>query len=206
MIDSSSSAKWLRLSEASRRLKVSPSTLRRWADAGRVPYRRTPGGQRIFAAADITRLQAQGWPKESNGSVAPEALLQKVRNSLAAHPATSPTLLTATLQVQRQAGRQLLGLAVQYVARHQNDEAILVQARKSGYQTGHRLATTGCSAAQAAERFYFFVDRIENVILGDIAIGEMDSDQQRAQQRLKQFFREVLFGVMRGLDDGNSEV
>ena len=43
----------LRLSEAAALLGVHPDTLRRWADEGKVPVSRTPGGERRFIRADI---------------------------------------------------------------------------------------------------------------------------------------------------------
>ena len=43
----------MRLAEAAALLAVSPSTLRRWGDAGKVACRRTPGGQRRFDRAEI---------------------------------------------------------------------------------------------------------------------------------------------------------
>jgi len=202
MTKNNSAEPWLRLQAASKRLGVSPRTLRRWADEGRIPCRRTAGGQRTFAAADVERLQNSS-PTDRTSRV-PDTVLQQVRSRLSSSSQTS-RLSPAMQEVQRLAGRQLLALAVQYVARRQNCEAVLQQARRSGYETGHRLAAAGCTAIQAAERFYFFVDRIESVILGDIAVGNMDADQQRAQQRLKTFFREVLFGVMEGIDEGRGQ-
>ncbi len=49
---------WMRLAEAAALLGVSPSTLRRWGDAGKVACRRTPGGQRRFARAEMERWRA----------------------------------------------------------------------------------------------------------------------------------------------------
>lgn len=49
----------LRLGEAARQLDVSPDTLRRWAEAGRLTVELTPGGQRTVSQADVTRLAAQ---------------------------------------------------------------------------------------------------------------------------------------------------
>jgi len=43
----------MRLAEAAEMLGVHPETLRRWADEGKVPYVRTPGGERRFASEDI---------------------------------------------------------------------------------------------------------------------------------------------------------
>src|SRR6476659_3031629 len=47
---------WLTLQDASEMLGVATSTLRRWGDAGRVPMKRTLGGHRRFAHAEIARL------------------------------------------------------------------------------------------------------------------------------------------------------
>ena len=47
---------WLRVQQAAELLGVSPSTLRRWADSGKVPSQRTPGGQRRFSREDLAAL------------------------------------------------------------------------------------------------------------------------------------------------------
>jgi diguanylate cyclase (GGDEF)-like protein/excisionase family DNA binding protein len=47
---------WLRVRQASELLGVSPSTLRRWADSGKLASRRTPGGQRRFSRDDLAAL------------------------------------------------------------------------------------------------------------------------------------------------------
>ncbi len=43
----------LTISEAAKRLNISVATLRRWADADRIPYVRLPSKQRRFRRADI---------------------------------------------------------------------------------------------------------------------------------------------------------
>jgi excisionase family DNA binding protein len=48
------------LSEAAQALSVSTSTLRRWADAGRIRSVRTAGGHRRFPVAEIRRLNSEG--------------------------------------------------------------------------------------------------------------------------------------------------
>jgi excisionase family DNA binding protein len=47
---------WISLSEASRVLGVSPATVRRWSDAGRLRVFTTPGGHRRFSRSALERL------------------------------------------------------------------------------------------------------------------------------------------------------
>jgi molybdopterin-binding protein len=50
----------VRLREAAELLGVSPDTVRRWIDAGRLEARRTRGGQRRVDGASLARLAAEG--------------------------------------------------------------------------------------------------------------------------------------------------
>lgn len=54
---------YLRLSEAAELAHVSSATLRRWADAGKVPYVRTPGGERRFLRSSVEALLTPGGAK-----------------------------------------------------------------------------------------------------------------------------------------------
>lgn len=47
------SPEWLTLSQAAELLGVHPSTIRSWADSGRLPVQRTSGGHRRFRRADV---------------------------------------------------------------------------------------------------------------------------------------------------------
>jgi len=49
----------LRIGEAAQQLGVSPDTLRRWAEAGRLEVELTPGGQRTVSQTDVSRVAAQ---------------------------------------------------------------------------------------------------------------------------------------------------
>lgn len=46
----------LRLGDAAEILGVSPETVRRWVDDGRLPAERSAGGQRLVRRADVARL------------------------------------------------------------------------------------------------------------------------------------------------------
>lgn len=59
------------MGRAARLLGVSPDTVRRWADAGRLPTRRDEAGKRQVAGADLAAfavtLAAEGGPGEEPG-------------------------------------------------------------------------------------------------------------------------------------------
>lgn len=60
-----------RIGEAARLLGVSPDTVRRWADAGRLTTCRTIGGHRTIAGPDLARLSqdlaAEAASKQADG-------------------------------------------------------------------------------------------------------------------------------------------
>jgi excisionase family DNA binding protein len=53
-------ARVLTSSQAARYLGISLATIRRWADAGKIQYWRTPGGQRRFSREECDSLVARG--------------------------------------------------------------------------------------------------------------------------------------------------
>ena len=61
------------MGEAAKLLGVSPDTVRRWADAGRLATSRTTGGHRTINGADLARLSqelaAEAAMEEAGGSV-----------------------------------------------------------------------------------------------------------------------------------------
>ena len=60
-----------RIGEAARLLGVSPATVRRWADAGRLATERTTGGHRTVAGTELARLAqdlaAEAASKQADG-------------------------------------------------------------------------------------------------------------------------------------------
>jgi molybdopterin-binding protein len=69
----------MRLGTAAKQLDVSPDTLRRWTQAGRLRVELTPGGQRLVSQADISRLAAE---RRRSGSERP-IVAQSARNRFA---------------------------------------------------------------------------------------------------------------------------
>jgi molybdopterin-binding protein len=63
----------VRVGEAAELLGVSVDTLRRWTASGRLRMRRSPGGQRLVALADIRHLQQERRQKGQRPIVAQSA-------------------------------------------------------------------------------------------------------------------------------------
>lgn len=58
-----------RISQAAQLLGVSPDTVRRWADSGRLPVVRDPGGRRTVAGEDLAALAASMGHDHEAGTV-----------------------------------------------------------------------------------------------------------------------------------------
>jgi molybdopterin-binding protein len=69
----------LRIGEAAKQLGVSPDTLRRWAEAGRIEVTLTPGGQRTVSQTDVSGLAAE---RRRTGAERP-IVAQSARNRFA---------------------------------------------------------------------------------------------------------------------------
>ena len=71
-----------RLAEAAALLGVSDDTLRRWADAGRLPTRRDDAGRRVVEGSALARLAQSLAAKESRESTQGPVVGRSARNRL----------------------------------------------------------------------------------------------------------------------------
>ena len=109
-------ANWLSLTEASRRLKVHPATLREWADRGRIRTFRTPGGHRRFSVEDVDALAADAAPELAlfMNALVGQARLATTAGQLATEPWYS-RFDDAAKERQRELGHDLMRLLVAYL-------------------------------------------------------------------------------------------
>lgn len=156
---------WLAIAQAANILGVHPSTLRRWADEGQIPFMLTPGGHRRFSEQDIhslgtsrRRLKAL----EDIGDEFGEQALTHTRNEITIqHDAAWLQAYDDSQKVEkRQSGKRLLGLMLRYVSAESAEERYLDQAIEIGREYGVDARAAGISLRSALEATMFFRDTI----------------------------------------------
>jgi excisionase family DNA binding protein len=101
---------WIPVGEATRLLGVSPATLRRWADAGRLSVFTTPGGHRRFERSAVLALLPRLAPRHApvhrhvDGS-GPQGRDELVLAALRGYLRTSPELRAEALRAAQGAAR-----------------------------------------------------------------------------------------------------
>ncbi len=203
------STDWLSLAEASARLGVHPTTLRRWADAGQIPCFRTPGGHRRFRSSDLSAwMQGQ----HSTGLVPqPDALVQSAvgltRQDMAEHGVSRESWYTAfeleeDRQQMRDTGRRLFGLAIQYIGRTKDREPVLDQGRRIGSFYGQKCAERDISLVDTMRALFFFRDSLyRSTKLGQTSVSRYDAEEERIHQQLRDLIDEVVFACLSSYED-----
>jgi excisionase family DNA binding protein len=155
---------WLGLSEASRILGVSPATLRRWSDAGRLRVFTTPGGHRRFARAALERLlpgDRVGRPSLGSIGLTPARMARTYRRAAKGGSAELPWVLELTPDQRlhfRERGHLLAAQLLTYLdaadpssAHHHLDEAL-----ETANEYGRVASNLGLSLSQTVEGFLRF--------------------------------------------------
>ena len=205
---SSTDQEWLSSTEASERLGVHLTTLRRWADAGSIPCFRTPGGHRRFRVSD---LEAWVEGRQSTAlTVQTEALVQNVvgftRHEMAEQHVSTETWYVAfdrddDRQHMRETGRRLLGLAIQYMGRTSNHEPILQEGRRIGGFYGQQCALHGMALVDTMRAFFFFRESMIRAPRPGLATrGQYDAEDARMHRQLRLFLDEVMYACMDSYD------
>lgn len=156
--------KWLNLSAAAEVLGVHPSTVRNWADQGKLPVYRTQGGHRRFLASEL-----ELWNKSDRADGPDEAALV-VQNALGyTRFQIGEGLLEAEVwygkldQSARQAysrrGRELMRGLINYMSLE--EPAATAEAHNLGYHHAALSRRYGLSVSEAVQAFLFF----RNVLL-----------------------------------------
>jgi excisionase family DNA binding protein len=152
------------LSEASRVLGVSPATLRRWSDAGRLRVFTTPGGHRRFSRSALERLlpaDRSRRPSIGGAGLSPSRIARTYRRASREAAPELPWVLTLSDEQRllfRERGHVLAARLLQYLDSTQPDAAAyhLEEASRSATEHGTVAATLGLSLSQTVEGFLRF--------------------------------------------------
>jgi len=185
MYDNAMPDQWLSLSEASGLLGVHASTLRRWADSGRVPCQRTPGGHRRFNRRKLLQM-IEGTSLTSAGEMD-----LGLASDQPWHKLYSKAGLVDSL---RQTGQRLSGILVQYLLREDADERFLEEGRGLGEHYATESIRAGIGLMDALHAFLFyrasFID-----LLGQVPALEPGAGT-RLYARYDRFMSQVLVAFM----------
>jgi excisionase family DNA binding protein len=194
------------LSDAAAIAGVSVSTLRRWADEGRVPSYRTAGGHRRFRVADLQRVLLPAAATPGEVEVFGELAATRIRRQLAAPRTREMDWLAGIDDHSRERlgllGRHLLATIEDYLSRRRPRAAVLAEARQFGLLYGRELASARFTVRQAIEAFTFFRRGIEEAARRYAARGSQDApDIDDLRDQLDVLNDRVLLGIAEAYDD-----
>lgn len=159
--DAAERGEWLGLTEASRLLGVTPGTLRRWSDAGRVSVFTTPGGHRRFRRATLERMVADQVPPRPS-LVRAGLTRQRLVRAYHARPGITVSWVDGLDAEQRETfrtqGRRLVGTLLAHLDAPDptNAEHHLADAASQSAAYGRLVAGLGVSLGGAVEGFLAF--------------------------------------------------
>jgi excisionase family DNA binding protein len=197
------SENWLEIAQAAVILRVHPSTLRRWADAGKIPHRRTISGRRQFERAAIEHTHFDMLPVRSPDVI--ELIESRTRDFTSQHTQDLSkwqqgwfTRLSEEQRlIFRYSGQRLLGLLMQYISRSDNANTFLEEAKRIAKDYGKIFFSVGLSVSQTAETFLYFRRSILESMQATAGLtGHDDQDGQRIFIRTSDFFDALLVSTI----------
>ena len=155
---------WIGLSEASHMLGVSPATVRRWSDDGRLRVYTTPGGHRRFSRTALDRLlpaDRSRRPSIGAAGLTPSRLARTYRRASREVAPELPWVLTWTDEQRllfRERGHLLATSLLHFLDASRAETAThhLQEATTSAEEYGSVAARLGLSLSQTVEGFLRF--------------------------------------------------
>lgn len=193
---------WMSLSEVSELLGVHPSTVRTWADQGKLPVHRTSGGHRRFRRGDVELwIQSQ---KADNGSREADLMVQsalgrtrfKISEGELEQESWYQKLDASARGQYRKSGRALLqGLTAYLVSDGAGAKA---EARATGYEYASIGRRCGLSSVEAVRAFLFFRNVLVDSMLSVYEAAAIHSPYAWGDmlRKINDFTDQVLLSLM----------
>jgi excisionase family DNA binding protein len=194
--------KWLSLQEASRMLGVHPSTLRQWADSGKIPTVRTPGGHRRFAESDVRGLLEPKPLQPAGVQLLVQSALGRTHLEVSGGKLSEQDWYLRFNETNkaehRELGRKLLSMVMQYLTQPSDRQAILEEARSLGRSYGKRALVNKLSLTEAVRAFLYFHDLLaDSVIQMSETVGQkVTIDLISTYQQINVFIDEVMLAML----------
>jgi len=198
-------SRWLTLSAASKLLGVHPATLRQWADSGKIPSYRTPGGHRRFRSNDIHNFLRQASHSETPPEISHEeslftAALVETRRELQQSPPSEQLWYSQFddegMANQRALGRALFEKAIRYLTLPGQREVLISEGRDLGRAYAHSSLKYNISLLDTVQAFQFFRQRLLRSLTSFDSSQMTEEEDVQLRQNFDEFFDEVLFGLI----------
>ncbi len=193
--------KWLSLKGAADRLGVHPTTLRRWADDGKIHVFVTPGGHRRFNetevesfARDRLRVQVASGLEE----LLQRHAIKRARMDIASH-SSEPWLARLSQEdreISRNLGRRLLGLSLQYIVSDDGQD-LLRETEGLGFEYGKHGRSMGLPLEHMLRASMLFRD---SLIETSLDLPDSSTTQQTSMHlvlRINDLMNVVQLAVVR---------
>ncbi|HLF78980.1 MAG TPA: helix-turn-helix domain-containing protein [Dehalococcoidia bacterium] len=152
-------ARWVSLRRACEILGVDESTLRRWADTGRLRVYRTPGGHRRFSLGNLEEMVAgEGRHRGSDEveRIAMPRIRRQLQRARQQEHGWYASLSDANRVRLRDLGRRLLEMAGEYLDKRTRRSGLLDEALEIGGAYGGVLIDAGLPLAGAVGAYIGF--------------------------------------------------
>lgn len=197
---------WLTLGEASRFLGVDESTLRNWADSGRIRMFRTPGGHRRFARQVLVefleRSRRNAEPRLTD-LIGPHAdrlvpgVVDQIRRQR-----WYQTLDRPSAQAIGIICHDLMDALGGYLTGGPRRAGHLAQGERAARHLGERVAHLRLSPADATQAFLFFKQIITDAVSTKLPLSP--DGKVRSLRRLDAFLNRVLLQMMSAYERNGS--
>lgn len=197
------SRQWLTLKDAADVLGIHYTTLRTWADNGDIPVFRTPGGHRRFQLGDLRRFlesrvsQSQLANVDGLMAIALSHVRQEISKLPAAEGGWRAEITPESVETNRERGRRLFALALNYLIRPEQRERLLADGRAIGLEYGAEAAQSHLSLAETGRAVQFFRRQLLEVVRRD---ENLDAEDVQIRQLIAQYLDEVLYAVLDGYE------
>lgn len=161
----STPSRWVTLGKACEILGVDESTLRRWADSGRLRVYRTPGGHRRFSLPNLEEMVAHDARHSGAGQIERLAV-SRIRRQLQRARQQQDGWYSAMSEENRQKlrdlGRRLVEMVGEYLDRRSRHNGLLDEALEIGEAYGRVLLDAGLPLASAVGAYVGFRKTIDD--------------------------------------------